>query len=85
LADDCCFAQEYIEIMGGLDSPGFARFKQLFKEGFEAARKHSDSILSKWDCDTGRCVELIPMVLRSAIVELMQKGKTLRPLHYLHH
>lgn len=32
--------------MGGLDSPGFARFKQLFKEGFEAARKHSDSILS---------------------------------------
>ncbi|GHJ87912.1 hypothetical protein NliqN6_4314 [Naganishia liquefaciens] len=50
---------EYIEIMGGLDSPGFARFKQLFKEGFEAARKHSDSILtivelmqkdSKLDC-----------------------------------
>jgi hypothetical protein len=33
--------------MGGLDSPGFARFKQLFKEGFEAARKHSDSILSE--------------------------------------
>ncbi|KAI5453294.1 Phosphatidylinositol 4-kinase pik1alpha (PI4-kinase)(PtdIns-4-kinase) [Naganishia albida] len=50
---------EYIEIMGGLDSPGFAKFKQLFKEGFEAARKHSDSILtivelmqkdSKLDC-----------------------------------
>ena len=39
--------QDYVEIMGGLDSPGFAHFKKLFKEGFEAARKHSDSIISK--------------------------------------
>ncbi len=38
--------QEYVDIMGGLASPGFAQFKKLFKEGFEAARKHSDSILS---------------------------------------
>jgi phosphatidylinositol 4-kinase len=33
--------------MGGLDSPGYAYFKKLFKEGFEAARKHSDSLLSE--------------------------------------
>jgi phosphatidylinositol kinase/protein kinase (PI-3 family) len=32
--------------MGGVDSPGFALFKKLFKEGFEAARKHSDEIIS---------------------------------------
>jgi phosphatidylinositol kinase/protein kinase (PI-3 family) len=38
---------EYLDIMGGLDSPGYAYFKKLFKEGFEAARKHSDSLLSK--------------------------------------
>ncbi|BEI81369.1 hypothetical protein CcaverHIS002_0205290 [Cutaneotrichosporon cavernicola] len=50
---------EYIEIMGGLDSPGYTYFKKLFKEGFEAARKHSDSLItivelmqkdSKLDC-----------------------------------
>lgn len=39
-------SQEYIDIMGGLDSPGYAYFKKLFKEGFEAARKHSDSLLT---------------------------------------
>lgn len=38
--------QEYIDIMGGLDSPGFQMFRKLFKEGFEAARKHSDRIIS---------------------------------------
>ncbi|XAO25918.1 hypothetical protein I312_104751 [Cryptococcus bacillisporus CA1280] len=50
---------EYVDIMGGLDSPGYAYFKKLFKEGFEAARKHSDSLItivelmqknSKLDC-----------------------------------
>lgn len=50
---------EYVEIMGGLDSPGYAYFRKLFKEGFEAARKHSDSLIaivelmqkdSKLDC-----------------------------------
>lgn len=37
-----------MDIMGGLDSPGYAYFKKLFKEGFEAARKHSDSLLSEF-------------------------------------
>ncbi|WVQ80010.1 hypothetical protein IAT38_002111 [Cryptococcus sp. DSM 104549] len=50
---------EYVDIMGGLDSPGYAYFTKLFKEGFEAARKHSDSLItivelmqkdSKLDC-----------------------------------
>lgn len=50
---------EYVEIMGGLDSPGWVYFKKLFKEGFECARKHSDSLItivelmqkdSKLDC-----------------------------------
>nr|XP_019045014.1 Atypical/PI4K protein kinase [Kwoniella bestiolae CBS 10118]OCF23944.1 Atypical/PI4K protein kinase [Kwoniella bestiolae CBS 10118] len=50
---------EYVDIMGGLDSPGYLYFKKLFKEGFEAARKHSDSLItivelmeknSKLDC-----------------------------------
>lgn len=33
--------------MGGVASPGFQLFKKLFKEGFEAARKHSDEIISE--------------------------------------
>ncbi len=33
--------------MGGLDGPGYGLFKRLFKEGFEAARKHSDSLISQ--------------------------------------
>ncbi|ORY31967.1 hypothetical protein BCR39DRAFT_524853 [Naematelia encephala] len=37
---------DYLEILGGLDSPGYAYFKKLFKEGFEAARKHSDSLIT---------------------------------------
>lgn len=32
--------------MGGLNSEGFLLFKKLFREGFEAARKHSDEIIS---------------------------------------
>lgn len=39
---------EYVDIMGGLDSPSWVYFKKLFKEGFEAARKHSDSLISEW-------------------------------------
>jgi phosphatidylinositol 4-kinase len=33
--------------MGGLDSPGWVYFKKLFKEGFEVARKHSDSLIGE--------------------------------------
>ncbi|WVN86146.1 uncharacterized protein L203_101307 [Cryptococcus depauperatus CBS 7841] len=37
---------EYVDMMGGLDSSGYMYFKKLFKEGFEAARKHSDSLIT---------------------------------------
>ncbi|KAK4689090.1 phosphatidylinositol 4-kinase B, partial [Tremellales sp. Uapishka_1] len=40
------FPMDYVEILGGLDSAGYAYFKKLFKEGFEAARKHSDSLIA---------------------------------------
>lgn len=40
------FPLEYLEILGGLESPAFAEFKRLFREGFEAARKHCDRIIT---------------------------------------
>lgn len=39
---------EYIEVLGGIDSEPFRMFKQLFREGFEAARKHCDRIISEY-------------------------------------
>jgi len=39
------FPLEYVEVLGGTDSEVFLEFKQLFREGFEAARKHCDSIV----------------------------------------
>ena len=41
------FPLEYVEVLGGLDSEPFNEFKKLFREGFEVARKHCDSIISK--------------------------------------
>lgn len=38
---------EYIEVLGGLESPVFQEFKLLFRQGFEAARKHCDRIISE--------------------------------------
>jgi phosphatidylinositol 4-kinase B len=38
---------EYVDVLGGMDSPAFLEFRRLFKEGFEASRKHCDSIISK--------------------------------------
>ncbi|OSC99048.1 kinase-like protein [Trametes coccinea BRFM310] len=37
---------EYIEVLGGLDGPAYREFRKLFKEGFEAARKHCDRIVT---------------------------------------
>ncbi|KAG8878130.1 Phosphatidylinositol 4-kinase pik1alpha (PI4-kinase)(PtdIns-4-kinase) [Tulasnella sp. 331] len=37
---------EYIEVLGGLEGEHFMEFKRLFREGFEAARKHSDSLIT---------------------------------------
>ena len=38
---------EYVEVLGGADSEHFREFKRLFKDGFEAARKHCDRIVSE--------------------------------------
>jgi phosphatidylinositol 4-kinase len=38
---------EYVDILGGVDAEPFLEFKKLFHEGFLAARKHSDRIISK--------------------------------------
>lgn len=37
---------EYVDVLGGVTSPAFLEFRRLFREGFEAARKHCDSIIS---------------------------------------
>ncbi|KAG1756746.1 kinase-like protein [Suillus paluster] len=37
---------EYVEVLGGVDGEQFLEFKRLFREGFEAARKHCDRIIT---------------------------------------
>jgi phosphatidylinositol kinase/protein kinase (PI-3 family) len=61
---------EYIEVLGGVDAEPFKVFKQLFREGFEAARKHCDRIISRFSSLR------LTLTLKCfpALVELMQKG-----------
>lgn len=37
---------EYVEVLGGINGAAFREFKILFQQGFEAARKHCDRIIS---------------------------------------
>ncbi|OAX44675.1 kinase-like protein [Rhizopogon vinicolor AM-OR11-026] len=37
---------EYVEVLGSVDGESFLEFKRLFREGFEAARKHCDRIIT---------------------------------------
>ncbi|KAF8894630.1 hypothetical protein BD779DRAFT_1502166 [Infundibulicybe gibba] len=63
---------EYIEVLGGVDGPSFLEFRKLFKEGFEASRKHCDRIISK---SSAAEIKLITWLnIHKALVELMQKG-----------
>jgi len=39
------FLTDYIDVIGGIDSPLFERFRKLFYEGLMALRKHKDKIL----------------------------------------
>ena len=39
-------SSEYIEVLGGVQSPAFLEFRRLFREGFEIARKHCDRIIT---------------------------------------
>ena len=41
---------EYVEVLGGVTGAPFLEFRTLFREGFEAARKHCDRILSRCFC-----------------------------------
>lgn len=38
--------QEYIDIMGGIDSPAFRKFKTLFYEGFQALQTNVDILVA---------------------------------------
>ena len=40
------FPLEYLEVLGGMEGEAFLDFKRLFREGFEVARKHCDSIVA---------------------------------------
>ncbi|KAJ1309526.1 hypothetical protein OPQ81_006299 [Rhizoctonia solani] len=40
---------EYVDVLGGVDAEPFLEFKKLFHEGFLAARKHSDRIITLVD------------------------------------
>jgi len=64
---------EYVEVLGGVDSEHYREFKRLFKDGFEAARKHCDRIVSKWG-EVLRWRVLNQLTFLLAMVELMQKG-----------
>ena len=37
---------EYVDVLGGINGTAFHEFKALFRQGFEAARKHCDRIIS---------------------------------------
>lgn len=37
--------QDYIDILGGLDSAKFAEFKKLVQQGFRDVRKHAERII----------------------------------------
>lgn len=38
------FTQEYMEILGGPDSPAFKQFQDLFVRGFYAMQKHVEGL-----------------------------------------
>ncbi|KAJ7632635.1 kinase-like protein [Roridomyces roridus] len=37
---------EYVEVLGGVQGHAYLEFRRLFREGFEAARKHCDRIIT---------------------------------------
>ena len=64
---------EYIEVLGGIDGEPYKEFRRLFKEGFEAARKHCDRIVSESSFYKFTRYAFANN-FRKALVELMQKG-----------
>jgi phosphatidylinositol 4-kinase B len=37
---------EYVELLGGLESPFFRLFEELFVQGYRALQQHADSIVA---------------------------------------
>jgi len=37
---------EYVEVLGGVEGVAYLEFRRLFREGFEAARKHCDRLIT---------------------------------------
>ncbi|KAJ7219289.1 kinase-like domain-containing protein [Mycena pura] len=37
---------EYVEVLGGVEGAAYLEFRRLFREGFEAVRKHGDRIIT---------------------------------------
>jgi phosphatidylinositol kinase/protein kinase (PI-3 family) len=64
---------EYVEVLGGVDGPAYIEFKRLFHEGFMAARKHCDRIISMCPSTRRRKSNSYEA---SALVELMQKDSS---------
>jgi hypothetical protein len=64
-----------MEVLGGVDGEHYREFKRLFKDGFEAARKHCDWIVSEFYNESirGRLLGLLTFAFL-AMFELMQKG-----------
>jgi hypothetical protein len=56
---------EYVDVLGGVGGVPFAEFRRLFREGFEAARKHCD-----------RIVTMVELMQKGAIVS----RQSLRPM-----
>ena len=53
--------QDYIDVMGGVKSPAFQLFQDLFYRGFQALKKHSDIMSAMLEvcmsiCTLLRCV-----------------------------
>ena len=75
---------EYIEVLGGTTGASFLEFRRLFREGFEAARKHCDRIISEFSLSLS-LMSSPPFLFCwwaktttwIALVELMQKHSTL--------
>lgn len=69
---------EYIEVLGGVNSGPYLEFRRLFRDGFEAARKHCDRIVS--ECRLCYLLYARSDILYVALVELMQKGEIMHSL-----
>ena len=73
--------QEYIDILGGIDSPKFEEFRKLMRSGFKEVRKEAERVIMMDECRKPivqpKVVKLTPLIFllqnRSFPVSLPQK------------